>query len=578
MIRLRFSRKLARFSYFVFGGFFAIGIFSLWFAPGALCGSIALPSAQKVALGQIRHHLAIFGSWNGSTSPVIQSHEPLYREGELTAHLFRVDPSGYLIVAANSRLSPVPFYSTRSTFDTHRSDNPNAIESWMVARLNARALAASQIQKHAASENATAGLASSSSRINNAWTYFDRLGSDRLDVDNPRSLSQDSVIVPEDIIRGAAVAPLMTTVWGQFSPYNAEAPDDACASGHTLTGCVATAWAQLLKYWQWPPQDSGGDGSHTYTWNGANVTASLSADFSNTEAFQWTDMPDDLTAQGTTQDQVDAVAKLMYAVGVSAEMDFGCPESLGGSASTRWADEVLDTHFGYQPMDPFNNRLDVSDYTAFQWFSIIKNELDHDPPRPIIFSMGSPGGWHEVVIDGYQEGVADKVHINFGWDGSYDAYYDITDDDDFNTPGSDWDVGYNQVMVIGIEPDNIPPVVQAGPDAHAEEMSNVTLSVVSASDPEGLGVSRYQWSQVSGPAATIQNPESTTPNIITPNVHVTSYLVFQVKAYDVNHAPGTDTCTITVNNTDGSAAPTQISFGRSSSGGSGGCFVTLLNG
>ena len=166
------------------------------------------------------------------------------------------------------------------------------------------------------------------------------------------------------------------------------------------------------------------------------------------------------------------------------------------------------------------------------------------------------------------------MHINFGWDGNYDAYFDITDDDDFNTPGTDWDVAYNQVMVIGIEPDNIPPVVQAGDDANAEELTTVTLSVASASDPEGLGVSHYQWTQVSGPGAVIHSPSSATTTITTPNVHATSNLVFQVKAYDVNRASGTDTCTITVNNTDGSAAPSIISY--TSGGGGGGCFIKSM--
>ncbi|MGD8835933.1 MAG: C10 family peptidase [Desulfobacteraceae bacterium] len=534
-------------------------------------------SAHRVAQGQVRHHIAIFGSWNGSLSPLLAAPVILYRDGEPSAFHFSVNPSGYVIIGAYDNLSPVPFYSTRATFDVNRADNPSTIESWMVGRLNARAEAASDLQKRADSLGGASGSTGTSGRIDNAWAYFDRLGGDDAGDDASRSLIDGSDGGTSDIVRGATVAPLLATAWGQDTPYNLETPDDSCASGHTLTGCVATAWAQVLKYWQWPPQSTGGEGTHAYTWVGNSVEADLGVDFSNTEAYQWSEMPNDLTAAGTTAGQKDAVSKLIYYLAVSAEMDFGCPESAGGSASARWADEVLDTHFKYKTMDASNNRLVMSDYSAAQWFSIMKNELDQDPPRPIIFSIGSPSGWHEVVIDGYQEGVADKVHINFGWDGNYDAYYDVTDDNDFNTSGINWDVENNQIMVIGIEPDNTPPIVQAGDDAVAEELAAVTLSVVSASDPEGVGVSRYQWTQISGSTATIDDSASSTPTITTPDVHATSELVFQVKAYDASHAFGTDTCTITVNNTDGSTTTTPpSSIGGSNSGGGGGCFLYNL--
>jgi hypothetical protein len=570
MIRLRFNRRLNLLRRLIM-----VAGCVLFFAPWAWSGSVAQPSAREVAQGQVRHHIAIFGSWNGSTSPVVGNHEALSRGSKLIGYHFPVLPSGYIIVAADDLLSPVPFYSTRSSFDQGRSKNPLALESWMVARLNAKAETASQLHKRAASSDGDAAVTASPSRIKGAWTYFNRLGSDMTDAENDRGLTAGSTLEGEQILRGATVSPLLATVWGQDTPYNSAAPDDACTGGHTLTGCVATAWAQVLKYWQWPPHDVGGDGSHTYTWQGATVTTNLSADFTDIGAFQWADMPDDLTAPGTTQTQIDAVSKLMYAIGVSAEMVFGCPESSGGSASSRWADEVLDTYFNYQSMTALGNRLDVLHYTSAEWFGIIRNELDQDPPRPIIFSMGSPNGWHEVVIDGYQTGVADKVHLNFGWDGNYDAYYDITDDNDFNTPGNDWNTGYNQVIVIGIEPDNIPPVVQAGNDADADELTAVTLTVANATDPEGLGVSHYQWTQLSGPAASIDDPAIAAPTITTPDVHAASDLVFQVKAYDVNRAFGTDTCTITVNNTDGSTPPTAIA--GSGGGGGGGCFLNALD-
>jgi hypothetical protein len=431
------------------------GLFVLSTVSAAWGGQVTQASARRMAHGQVQHHIAVLGDWNGAVSPTIGDPEIISLEEGRSAYHFRIHPTGYVIVSADDNLSPIPFYSTRSTFDMTRVDNPNALEAWIFHRLNRKAAAAdSQIRK-AASPNAT-GAVTRSSRVGNAWTYFDRLSVGQADqAATARDLIDTATAASGSIMRGATVGPLLKTTWGQDNPYNIEMPDDGCEDEHTLSGCVATAWAQVLNYWQWPPQSQGGEGAHTYTWEGVTVTAELSADFTNPEAYDWANMPGDLSAPDTTQAQKEAVSKLMYHLAVAAEMDFACPESTKGSGSTQWADQILDTYFRFKTLNDANNRIEVADYTSAQWLSIIKNELDANPPRPIIFSMGSQNGWHEVVIDGYQEGVADKVHINFGWEGNHDAYFDITDDDDFNTPGFDWAVNEDQTMVIGIEPDNV---------------------------------------------------------------------------------------------------------------------------
>ena len=579
MIHLKFNRTLTDSP----GGvFFRSLIFGLLvaFVPSVVwCGDVTPEMARGVADGQIRHHAAIFGSWNGSVSPGIIDHETIVEDGMTVAYHFRVNPSGYVIVAADDDLSPVPFYSTRSSFDTGRADNPNAIESWMAFRLGAKAAVVRNFRKRANTSALTSGLAHPPGRIRDAWAYFDRLSGNTEDNGSVRSLSKNAAGDSDTIVRGAVVAPLLTTIWGQGSPYNFQTPDDGCADGHTLTGCVATAWAQLLNYWQWPPEGVTVEvpvGYEGYNWVGETVTEVQAVDFSNTEAHDWRNMSDDLNAPGTTQSEIDAVSRLMFFTGVAAEMDFGCPESATGSGSAVWADEALDVFFKFKPLSVSANRRYLADYSAGAWFSMIKTELDADPPRPVIFSMGSPNGWHEVVVDGYQEGETDRVHINFGWEFNYDGWYDVTDDDSFNTGDIDWDVVSEQVMVIGIEPDNNPPVVLAGEDIRADEETAVALSVARASDPEGVGISGYLWTQISGPAATVTNATSATPTIITPAVDEIAQLVFQVRVTDVNRAFGTDTCTVTVNNTDGSVAAPAPSSSGSGGGGGGGCFLDSL--
>lgn len=568
MIRLKFNSALSDDCSVALLRFLFMGLFLLLTLSVACAGQVAPESARRVAQGQVRHHTAIFGNWNGAASPTMSDPEIISLEGGRSAYHFRIQPTGYVIVSAYDNLSPIPFYSTRSTFDIARADNPNALEAWILYRLNAKAAAAADSQIRKAASPGAAGPVSRSRRVGKAWTYFDRLSVGEADQTITRNLIGTAADEPGDIVEGAMVEPLLTTIWGQNGPYSIEMPDDGCTGGHTLSGCVATAWAQLLKYWQWPPQSLGGQGAHTYTWEGATVTTDLSVDFTDPEAYDWANMSGDLNVPDTTQAQKEAVSKLMYYMAVAAEMDFGCLESAEGSGSSLWADQVLDTFFRFKTLVNSNNRIDVSDYTSAQWLTIIKNELEADPPRPIIFSIGSQIGWHEVVIDGYQEDVADKVHVNLGWEGNHDAYFDITDDDDFNAGGFDWDVKGNQTMVIGIEPNNAPPVIQAE-DIVADEGTEVTLSVTSQ-DPEGVGVSRYIWTQVSGRNVTIVDAQSPTPTIMTPNFGFIPQsekdLVFEVKVYDANRAFSTDTCTVSVRRP-----------ASGNGGGSGrGCFLDLL--
>ena len=61
------------------------------------------------------------------------------------------------------------------------------------------------------------------------------------------------------------IAPLIQTQWNQEAPYNSLCPFDNKTQRRCLTGCVATATAQLMYYHKWPKK---GTGSHSYDWNG----------------------------------------------------------------------------------------------------------------------------------------------------------------------------------------------------------------------------------------------------------------------------------------------------------------------
>ncbi len=232
--------------------------------------------------------------------------------------------------------------------------------------------------------------------------------------------------------------PGLAVSWHQGTPFN-----DSCPmgdGGKTVVGCVATAAAQIMKYWNYPRE---GSGSHSYTWNGdqscGNTTAGgiLSATFSDT--YDWTNMLNDYSG-GYNSTQAAAVAELCYEVGVAFEMDYG---RCGSNATT-----VFPTYFKYANT---TNVLYRSSYTNTQWFNLIRKEFDNYLPRPIQYRIYKSGwGGHSVVCDGYNSNT-NMIHINYGWDDTHNAWYTL---DNLYCGSGDPCPANDQYMVVGIQPVN----------------------------------------------------------------------------------------------------------------------------
>jgi hypothetical protein len=403
------------------------------------CAEVDIQTARMAAENQLNHHVSVFGDWNGSDSPAIGSGHPVNNSGKHgpAAYHFDVNPSGYILVASDDDLSPIPFYSTRAAFHPDGANKPNAIESWIVPEISDRIGALRRFRSRRSADPDRFGPWAGRSRARAAWDYL-------------KHRSARSTGVPfwtEGNHRNAVVGPLLTTAWGQGAPYNSKTPDDGCADGHTLAGCVATAWAQVLRYHGWPDR---GVGTGRYVWNGVEYRT----DFSDAKGYDWDNMPDILT-EASPQAHREAVGWLIYFAGMAAETEFGCDFS--GSAV--WASDVFAEHFKYKNTLSLISRYNEAanpisaNYDAVGWFDLFKTELDQG--RLVIFSIFSDSGGHEVVADGYDDTVG-MVHINYGWDGNSDGYYNISDDADFNTAGYDWYVDRRQYIVIGIAPDRSP--------------------------------------------------------------------------------------------------------------------------
>ena len=143
-------------------------------------------------------------------------------------------------------------------------------------------------------------------------------------LDNSESLIEWNNIRNEYFPKaGKDVTPLLTTTWDQEAGY-----DDYCPAG-TYTGCVATATAQIMNYYEFPVT---GAKSHAYD---HPTYGNQSADFS-TGNYDWASMPD---ASGN-----DAVAWLMYHCGVAVDMNYGTTGSGAFSGDVTYA---LANYFKY---------------------------------------------------------------------------------------------------------------------------------------------------------------------------------------------------------------------------------------
>ena len=204
------------------------------------------------------------------------------------------------------------------------------------------------------------------------------------------------------------VGPLLSTLWDQNYPYNYYCPAGTGGpGGHVYTGCVATAMAQVLKYWNYP---STGNDSYSYT---HPTYGEQTANFGET-IYDWANMPSTLSGS-SPRIQIDAVATLMYHCGVSVDMNYGTNTS---SVSSR---KVRDAFINYFRFSPSTRYVSRDAYTDDLWIDLLKHELDES--RPLFYCGKNVNSGHAFVCDGYRSD--DYFHFNWGWSG-YDGSYGTT--------------------------------------------------------------------------------------------------------------------------------------------------------
>ncbi|HWB63078.1 MAG TPA: C10 family peptidase [Chitinophagales bacterium] len=482
----------------------------------ARAGQVSVQNAQNIAINYFK--LQSPANIQGTLSATLKytATEP---DNSVDFYVFDVTPGpGFVIVSGYDNVIPVLAYSNEGFFNT--DFQKRAVNSWI--KTTQQKIQWTQHERMAAD-----------ARISNLWTSY-------TEGHNPNAT------------RAGSVGPLLTTTWDQEPYYNALCPYNNTDQQRTVTGCVATAMAQIMKYWSYPAQ---GKGSHSYTdappYFSSNY-GTLSADFAST-IYRWTNMPANVHAAGTSVDT------LMYHCGVSVEMDYG-DDNEGGSGAWVLQSEAGNNqpcaqysyinYFSYNP-----NTIQgvvMSHYSSANWMSLMQGDLDAGRVIQYEGDDVNGGGGHTWVCDGYNS--SNQLHMNWGWSGSDNGYFAVT-----NLNASPYNFTDNEAALIGIEPLSPINVIATAIKASVCPGGSTTIS---AQGPSGA---TYSWTPTTGLTCASCATTTVTPTgntIYTVTVDSAGVTGTATVSVGITSSP---VAAFSVNATATCSVPAAIAFGNTSS-------------
>lgn len=365
-----------------------------------------IEEARRVAENYVRLVIEKDGSWGGHERAAVLSIEPFRREETVLGYYCAVEPSGFFVLGLYKELAPIRAYATDGSIDP-------ALETGSTDMLKDRleALYDSVADRLGESGDAIDSVDDFASILPVAFRgVWERLGDPAFDPTPFRQPLQGARSAGMNYQEGES---LLRSGWHQRPPYNNECPWYGCDwstynnfNENALVGCTATAGAQILKYWNWPPYGWGSGFDDPYDW--PNICErydwdSLAAWFKVTEEGQ---------VSPATWAQIDAVAELCFEFGVIIPMDYGCDAS-----STVGTDGIIDVFRSHFRCVNGVEDIESSDYTFSEYWTMLKNEFNLN--RPVLYQI--PG--HSFVADGWKEEWIDHpyygqeyywIHIVYG--------------------------------------------------------------------------------------------------------------------------------------------------------------------
>ncbi|MEO8762554.1 MAG: C10 family peptidase, partial [Bacteroidia bacterium] len=335
----------------------------------------------------------------------------LTKDGKPAYFAFNVNANdGFVIVSGDDNASPIIGYSTQNNFVTPEATS--TIGHWLAIRTK-------EI------ENIRVTNTLPTAEVALTWMKYE---SNNPFVMQRRVNSSNSTM-------SVAVAPLVQSTWNQSPNYNAQCP------GGSVTGCVATAMAQIMRFWSYPAVGTGSSSYCDCSSSGfSNNYGTQTANYGAT-TYNWANMPLSVTSANAD------VAKFNYQCGVSVEMDY---DPAGSGAWVITTDDPICAqnsyvqYFGYDPTTIQGlNRYNYDDTT---WTDLLKNDINIG--RPIQYVGDDPAeGGHTWVCDGYDQN--DFFHMNWGWGGSNNGFFFI---DNLQTTNGTFNPSVGHEAIIGIVP------------------------------------------------------------------------------------------------------------------------------
>lgn len=338
-------------------------------------------SLQELQLAATSHDIGVSKKRNGDT-------------GKAAWYAYNYGDMAFVIISGDNRMTDILGYSLNNTFSTENM--PDNQRMW----LQAYTAQAETINSQSA---------------------------------EAQDLTSRTVTTPQE------VAPLLGNIrYNQTAPYNGFCP--TVGGQQCYTGCVATAMATIMSFYQYPDK---GTGSQTYI--SPSIGRECSFDYDATP-FDWNNILPTYSEGEYNQTQADAIATLMKACGVAAMMDYGINSS-GASSSEALIGTI--EHLKYNPYAIYASR---EFYTASEWMQMIKTSLAAG--EPVYYSGNDQyANGHAFVIDGYDR--QDLVHVDWGWGGLNNGYFELLS---LNAEQQDGGNGYSfsQSMLYGLKPATYP--------------------------------------------------------------------------------------------------------------------------
>lgn len=333
------------------------------------------------------------------------------KEGKALYHVVEMDEGGFVVTSGDTELPPVIAFSAAGALDLSDTGNPLVamLERDLAARNEQLAKPKMTLMGTQAPTNGSSS--SDDGSFENEWASL--LTESATNAPGGATLMQTSSSSISDV----RVAPMVQSKWGQ-SRWNGYNTFNYYTPNNYVCGCVATAFAQIMRYWQQP---AGSISAGTYDcWvDDVKVSKTMKGG-----TYNWSYMPLS-SASCSTDTQRAAIGKLLYDVGVASQMGW----SSGGSGTMGCvAAQALRNRFGYASAHSYCNGYSGTLSTNLSYDNDFRNAIlaSLDAGMPVAIGIRGTGG-HEVVVDGYgyNGGSIIYCHINCGWNGSEDAWYNL---------------------------------------------------------------------------------------------------------------------------------------------------------